>query len=631
MSGNDSFHVLDASDVTTRLLNLDSFELECFVITELSSTAFIAISHVWTENFFPAIPTPDCDGIRRLFRVLQNPKYQNLASIKYLWLDNWCIDQTDEMDKFNQIPHMMSIYEAAVATVVPIRDHVENAQQDMQAMIETVRDECQSSGVNFDWYSGSEAAGTMKFSEKTQRILRGYLPFITMISTLRWSTRIWTAQEFVKSKRCILVDPSSAVLELDHEKIGCLDILEYWYYHSSIAADGTCAGVLSFQALLASKNLATTSNTTGSSLSAMGQSLYRQSQRPEDAVYGLMGASGVTIAPIRHETAEAAWKRWWRAALRKNALKIACVIPCAEGRRPQIETREIEPCSSLYLPFDIGRRSLAAYSCEEPRWLVPEIGISKDGTLHVTGRIAGHVEPLIHIVIPAEGQPEPLAAFKRALSDMIQVRPDLMVALCRGLFMRTCQVHPQVAKLLQILPSIAGSATQTNPSTTERWADLFLANLLPLIKSLRPGVQFFVVKLLRDETETITLMSTNNDHPVGDLIALDFNIKDKKDPSQKAMLVVRVSRESGVLHKFGRLSRVQTATTTAGNDTTFMDKEMLNEKNLHLENPQCSEIVIGGLNCDSCRFPEKYEQMPRTWAELRFPASTAAVESTTPT
>jgi hypothetical protein len=41
-------------------------------------------------------------------------------NIPFLWIDMFCIDQTDEMDKQVQIPHMDAIYEGAFLTIAAI-------------------------------------------------------------------------------------------------------------------------------------------------------------------------------------------------------------------------------------------------------------------------------------------------------------------------------------------------------------------------------------------------------------------------------------------------------------------------------------------------------------------------------
>ncbi|KAK3490276.1 heterokaryon incompatibility protein-domain-containing protein [Neurospora hispaniola] len=95
-----------------------------------TSDRYFALSYVWGEQPSPgsgctsgARETASVRGARQLPNVI--PKVIEDAMIvvanlgdRYLWVDQYCIDQNDEDDKHAQIGNMAAIYEGAYATIV---------------------------------------------------------------------------------------------------------------------------------------------------------------------------------------------------------------------------------------------------------------------------------------------------------------------------------------------------------------------------------------------------------------------------------------------------------------------------------------------------------------------------------
>ena len=107
--------------------------------------------------------------------------------IQYLWIDAICIQQDDESDKANQIPHMDSIYGAAVLTIV--------------------------AGVGSDAWAGlPRVLHDGKSQDNHQAICCiGGVGLISVLQTYHswrdnstWDSRGWTFQEKVLSKRLLI-------------------------------------------------------------------------------------------------------------------------------------------------------------------------------------------------------------------------------------------------------------------------------------------------------------------------------------------------------------------------------------------------------------------------------------------
>ena len=88
-----------------RLLCLDDLTLQRFDIG--SSPPYIAISHTWAERLFDDIPGFDSSLGGRAIRKALSEKF---SAVNHCWVDNFCILQDNENDKFEQIPLMGNIY-----------------------------------------------------------------------------------------------------------------------------------------------------------------------------------------------------------------------------------------------------------------------------------------------------------------------------------------------------------------------------------------------------------------------------------------------------------------------------------------------------------------------------------------
>ncbi|KAF2469971.1 HET-domain-containing protein, partial [Lindgomyces ingoldianus] len=166
---------------------------ECLVMHKPEHN-YIALSYVWgpppkdkqdqstsSGNMFEDSPRV----IRDAIHVTRELGY------RYLWIDRYCINQTDGEEKMSQLTQMDLIYENADMTIV--------------------------AGAGEDDRHGLPGAGSEPLLPRcTQPAAR--IGDITVVSTLpeishflgksRWATRGWTYQEAVLSRRCLMFFPT---------------------------------------------------------------------------------------------------------------------------------------------------------------------------------------------------------------------------------------------------------------------------------------------------------------------------------------------------------------------------------------------------------------------------------------
>jgi hypothetical protein len=160
------------------------------IIQADENSVYVALSYVWGPCGPPElVATGDSRGRRLPDTVWQTiedaMEVVKKLSLKYLWVDSCCIDQSNEMEKAVQVRHMDVIYEEAYLTILAL------------------------SGT-------SSAAGLPGVSKPFQRIWQpkwtmGSKSYTatTFPSVIRqaerssWNSRGWTMQEAALSKRCL--------------------------------------------------------------------------------------------------------------------------------------------------------------------------------------------------------------------------------------------------------------------------------------------------------------------------------------------------------------------------------------------------------------------------------------------
>lgn len=176
---------------------------------------WVALSYVW--GFSPSVEGDTRAPLvaERLPRTVQNAiQVTKDLGYRYLWVDRYCIDQRDQLDRLHQIAHMDAIYRGSDLTII-----------------------C-AAGSNEDF--GLPGIGTTK--RKKQPIVE--LESCTIIGTgpdpvwqtrqSRWASRGWTFQEGLLSRRRLIFTETQAYFECDKtgwmEALGGLELLDNPYY-----------------------------------------------------------------------------------------------------------------------------------------------------------------------------------------------------------------------------------------------------------------------------------------------------------------------------------------------------------------------------------------------------------------
>ncbi|RYC59516.1 hypothetical protein CHU98_g6698 [Xylaria longipes] len=148
---------------------------------------YLALSYRWGEP-------PNCDdpwAISAAPRTVRDAMALTLRlGFRYLWVDRHCIDQDNEVNKARELAIMDHIYENATLTIVAI--------------------------AGSDDTYGLPGVGTepiISRNEPSQATLAGHTlvslnpDILTSVRNSEWSTRAWTFQEALLSRRCLLFTP----------------------------------------------------------------------------------------------------------------------------------------------------------------------------------------------------------------------------------------------------------------------------------------------------------------------------------------------------------------------------------------------------------------------------------------
>ena len=193
---------MDATqDTLTRLVELSTMRLHQIPVNEMP--AYLAISHVWSEELFA--PTyldrdgdivRDCQGMDMLRVFLQ--QRPQLPEVQYCWADTWCIDQSDPEDKARQIPLMHAICKEAQYVAVVVKHSFSFSQSDWN----TARFKLQRAIAYYqdDFERGRPEAISYHSTPEVSKNLNAAFEMIEELVSVPWFQRIWTAQEYILAR-----------------------------------------------------------------------------------------------------------------------------------------------------------------------------------------------------------------------------------------------------------------------------------------------------------------------------------------------------------------------------------------------------------------------------------------------
>ena len=145
---------------------------------------YITLSYVWGSRRDPGNDTSHAFSLSNAPLTIRDAVQvvRNLGR-RFLWVDRYCIDQTDESSKSLMIGHMDDIYERSEVTIVALHG------QD---------DEGGLPGV-----SAVSRIPQQYYESRKGSLISSCPPIRTLIEKSRWNTRAWTYQEARLSRRCL--------------------------------------------------------------------------------------------------------------------------------------------------------------------------------------------------------------------------------------------------------------------------------------------------------------------------------------------------------------------------------------------------------------------------------------------
>ncbi|KAK0652803.1 heterokaryon incompatibility protein-domain-containing protein [Cercophora newfieldiana] len=179
-----------ATNLRLRVIDVGSL---CLISSTLSQPLkYAALSYVWgridqltlRQDRIKAWETPGALSSLRMPKTIKDAiTVCKQLDIRYLWVDSLCIVQDSLNDVKEQVSNMHTIYSQAYLTIVV------SAGRDCEAGIPGVH----------------ARAGTQHTSHANGLdIATSFLPIENELSATKWSSRAWTLQEFVLSRRCLV-------------------------------------------------------------------------------------------------------------------------------------------------------------------------------------------------------------------------------------------------------------------------------------------------------------------------------------------------------------------------------------------------------------------------------------------
>jgi hypothetical protein len=172
---------------STSVVGLRVIDCETRQITPaLAQCQYIALSYVWG----PSKSTQLDDAPKT---VNDSIDITQKLGFRYLWIDRYCIDQSDEVDKKNQICQMHLIYQNAQVTIMAAAG--EDPLHGLAGINETPRKK--QPYLNYGDYSIISTLPSFKFS----------------VENSKWATRGWTYQEGLFSRRRLIFTDEQTLFE----------------------------------------------------------------------------------------------------------------------------------------------------------------------------------------------------------------------------------------------------------------------------------------------------------------------------------------------------------------------------------------------------------------------------------
>lgn len=167
------------------------------VVELIGPTRYIALSYVWGESECQStVVIGDSSWAlpSKIASTIEDAIVLTLAlGVKYLWVDRFCIDQTNQEAKHQQIRHMDFIYQNAWFTIVAAAGH--DADYGLPGISCRLRPPSAVAKINGQLFTS------------VPPIARSAIPYSV------WNSRGWTYQECVMSSRLLVLTDNEAYFE----------------------------------------------------------------------------------------------------------------------------------------------------------------------------------------------------------------------------------------------------------------------------------------------------------------------------------------------------------------------------------------------------------------------------------
>ncbi|KAI8714893.1 hypothetical protein NCS52_01210200 [Fusarium sp. LHS14.1] len=192
-------------NVNTEIILIDCTNYETKTLD--MSYPYIALSYVWGD----VVPTPLINGVRvpstTSAVILDAIQVTKALGFRYLWADQYCINQTDLAIKMRQINQVDQVYGQAELTIVA-------ACGDSAAY-----------GLPGVSHRRAREQFQLPVKQGNYQVLELEPDALSDTASTKWSTRGWTFQEAWLSRRLLVFTDKQCYFEC--EAIACAESLEY--------------------------------------------------------------------------------------------------------------------------------------------------------------------------------------------------------------------------------------------------------------------------------------------------------------------------------------------------------------------------------------------------------------------
>lgn len=181
-----------------RLLDIENMKvIDITEITNVNEIEYLAISYVWNQYIIELGDyVAEITGYNRNMWIKGELMFQiwttaRLYKLKYIWLDQICIDQISENDKKEQVPEMNFVYTLCKMCLVSLPDI---SVYDLEQLLTFGN----SANSEFDFNE------EMKYMHELINNFIKYEKALIELSKIKWIQRVWTLQECLLSKNHII-------------------------------------------------------------------------------------------------------------------------------------------------------------------------------------------------------------------------------------------------------------------------------------------------------------------------------------------------------------------------------------------------------------------------------------------